>query len=205
MKDSYDGKPQAKKGKKGTNNPRNATKTPAKSSIKPKTPKKSLPQANKETKAILAEKREEAKKMGRPTVFKPEFVDLARKFCLLGADDKDLARMFEVDERTINRWKDDHPDFCQSIKEGKEIADAEVASKLYHRALGYSHPAVKIAVDAKTGMSEQVAYTEHYPPDTQAAMFWLKNRQKAKWRDTQLVGNDPDNPLAAVVLVPGKA
>ena len=32
-------------------------------------------------------------------------------------------------------------------------------------------------------------YTEHYPPDTQAASLWLRNRQPAKWRDRQEVNH----------------
>jgi len=28
-----------------------------------------------------------------------------------------------------------------------------------------------------------VKYTEHYPPDTTALVFWLNNRQRARWRD----------------------
>jgi hypothetical protein len=120
---------------------------------------------------------------GRPTKYKPEYAEQARKFCLLGADDERLARMFEVDVSTINQWKIDHPEFSESIKDGKERADAEVAKSLYHRALGYSHKAVKIMnVDGKVVHEE---YTEHYPPDTGAAMAWLKNRQKQYWRDTQ--------------------
>ena len=30
-----------------------------------------------------------------------------------------------------------------------------------------------------------VDYIERYPPDTTAAIFWLKNRQRATWRDKQ--------------------
>jgi hypothetical protein len=120
---------------------------------------------------------------GQPTAYKPEYAAMATKFCLLGADDEDLARMFDVSVATINNWKHAHPEFLESIKEGKDIADAEVAAKLYHRARGYSHQAVKIVADAKTGMEHIVPYTEHYPPDTAAGIFWLKNRQRAKWRD----------------------
>lgn len=118
---------------------------------------------------------------GRPTDFKPEYVEQVKKFCLLGADDKDLARMFEVDERTINRWKDDHPDFCQSMREGKEIADAEIAQALYHRAKGYSHPEVHIS--NYQGMITETPLVKHYPPDTAAASLWMRNRQSGKWRD----------------------
>jgi len=32
-----------------------------------------------------------------------------------------------------------------------------------------------------------VPTVKHYPPDTTAAIFWLKNRQPAKWREKQEV------------------
>lgn len=121
--------------------------------------------------------------MARPTDYREEYNEQARKLCLLGATDKELADFFGVDERTINRWKDAHPEFCQSLKEGKQIADATVAQRLYQRAIGYSHEAVKIVADAKSGAEHIVPYTEHYAPDTTACIFWLKNRQKEKWRD----------------------
>jgi hypothetical protein len=110
-------------------------------------------------------------------------VDLAFKYCLLGATDEDLARFFEVDVATVERWKDAHPEFRGALKAGKDEADGNVASRLYSRAMGYSHQAVKIVADAKTGAEHTVPYTEHYPPDTTACIFWLKNRQKDKWRD----------------------
>lgn len=124
---------------------------------------------------------------GRPTSYKPEYAEQAQKLCLLGATDKDLAAFFEVEERTINRWKISQPEFCQSLKDGKEQADARVAESLFHRALGYSHDAVKIITvaqgDNRGSVVEQVPYTEHYPPDTTAAIFWLKNRRPEQWRE----------------------
>lgn len=123
------------------------------------------------------------RKVGRPTQYRAEYADLARKFCLLGATDADLARSFEVGEATVNRWKLAHPEFCASIKAGKEEADANVAKSLYRRALGYTHPAVKIFCNA--GEVTEAPYTERYPPDTTAAIFWLKNRKPEVWRDKQ--------------------
>ena len=35
-------------------------------------------------------------------------------------------------------------ELAESLKSGKEIADATVAEKLYHRAIGYEHPVVHI-------------------------------------------------------------
>lgn len=118
---------------------------------------------------------------GRPTAFKPEFVEQAAKLCELGATDREIADFFKVDERTVYRWKHEHEDFCQALKVGKDAADARVASSLYRRALGYSHDAVKIMTVEGKVVHEQ--YVEHYPPDTTAAIFWLKNRQPREWRD----------------------
>ena len=121
--------------------------------------------------------------IGRPTKYKNEYAELAYKFCLLGADDNKLADMLDVDVATINRWKISHPDFCESLKEGKERADAEIAKALYHRAKGYSHPEVEVKViDSQVVMVDLI---KHYPPDTGAAMAWLKNRQPKYWRDKQ--------------------
>lgn len=122
---------------------------------------------------------------GVKSTYKPEYAEQARKLCLLGATDKELANFFCVAESTINKWKTDYPEFSESIKSGKDIADGDVADRLYRRAMGYSHKAVKIFNDQ--GAPLEVEYTEHYPPDTTACIFWLKNRQKGKWRDKQEV------------------
>lgn len=122
-------------------------------------------------------------KTGRPSSFKPEFVDLARKFCLLGATNEDLARNFEVAGSTIDKWIAEKPQFSGAVKAGREEADANVAERLYARALGYSHSAVKIFMPAGATEPVYAPYTEHYPPDTAAAFIWLKNRRKSDWRD----------------------
>lgn len=120
---------------------------------------------------------------GRPTKFKPEYCELAYNYCLLGATDAKLAQFFDVSEQTINTWKSEHPQFLESLKKGKEQADAIVAQSLFKRATGYEHDAVKIFNDQ--GAPMVVDYVERFPPDTTAAIFWLKNRQPAMWRDKQ--------------------
>ena len=122
---------------------------------------------------------------GRPTKYKPEFNRQAEKLCLLGSTDKDIAGFFEVDESTINRWKIEYPEFCESIKRGKISADANVASRLYKRAIGYEHDEDKIFNN--NGAPLIVPTIKHVQPDTTAAIFWLKNRQPARWRDKQEV------------------
>ncbi|MGJ0510205.1 MAG: helix-turn-helix domain-containing protein [Methylocystis sp.] len=128
---------------------------------------------------------------GRPTEYRVEYAKEAKKLCMLGATDKELADFFEVTEQTINNWKQSQPKFFESIKAGKVKADANVAARLYCRAIGYQHDAVKILTVARGGNAGsdvvQEPYIEHYPPDTAAAIFWLKNRQPDKWREKQTV------------------
>tara|TARA_A100001391_G_C5071602_1_gene278378 strand:+ start:337 stop:771 length:435 start_codon:yes stop_codon:yes gene_type:complete len=118
---------------------------------------------------------------GQPTKYKPEYVEQAFKLCLLGATDNDLAKFFDVDVSTINNWKSSHSEFFESIKSGKDEADANVAKSLYQRALGYSHPDLDLRV--ANGEIVETPIIKHYPPETTAAIFWLKNRQREKWRD----------------------
>lgn len=110
---------------------------------------------------------------------------------LAGLHHAELADFFEVSESTINKWKLDYPEFSESIKKGKAVADAEVSDRLYQRAMGFVAPDIDIRV-----IENRIVETpleKYYPPDTTAAIFWLKNRQKDKWRDKvdhELTGKD---------------
>jgi len=125
------------------------------------------------------------KKRGHPTHYKAEYAEQAYKLCILGLIDQELADFFGVQTSTINNWKKAHPEFLESIKGGREKADANVAVALYKRAIGYSHKSEKIM--QHDGVVIRAPYTEHYPPDTQAASLFLRNRQPKRWRDKQEV------------------
>lgn len=122
-------------------------------------------------------------KRGRPTLYRPEYPELARKACLLGADNQKLARFFEVADTTIDKWLAEIPEFSGAVKAGREVADQTVAASLYHRACGYSHKAVKIFMPAGASAPVYAEYVEHYPPDPTSAIFWLKNRDPERWRE----------------------
>jgi Homeodomain-like domain-containing protein len=118
---------------------------------------------------------------GRPSDYSPKFCQQALEMCERGATDMELAEAFGVSARTIYRWQAQHPEFCQALKGGKEAADERVERSLYHKAVGYTFDAVKIM--QYEGEPVIVPYQEHVPPDTTAAIFWLKNRRAEAWRD----------------------
>jgi hypothetical protein len=138
---------------------------------------------------------------GRPSKYKDEFPEQARKLCLLGATDKDLARFFGVQESTLNEWKKVHPEFSESLKAGKELADAVIAESLFHRAKGYSHP--EVHVSNYQGAITITPLVKHHPPDPTSMIFWLKNRRPDLWRDKPDPAADeaPVLPVKVVVQV----
>lgn len=125
---------------------------------------------------------------GRPTEYAEEYAEIVYKLCLLGATDVEIADIFGVSETTVNEWKKKHEEFYFALKKGKLIADSEVASRLHQRALGYEHKDEEIKTLSMQGggsVIERVEVMKYYPPDPTSAIFWLKNRQPAKWRDKQ--------------------
>lgn len=136
----------------------------------------------------------EANSVGRPSKYKPEFTDQAYKLSLLGATDAELADFFEVNQDTIYEWQRNHPEFSESIRDGKTKADYCVAHKLYDKALGAEwteEQAFKVKKkwyndDGKPEEEESVVTVpvkRVAPPDTQAISLWLRNRKADKWRD----------------------
>jgi hypothetical protein len=66
---------------------------------------------------------------------------------------------------------------------GAKIRQRRPFGSLYERANGYTYDAVKIFMPAGAKKPVYAPYREHVPPDTTAAIFWLKNRDPAHWRD----------------------
>lgn len=121
-------------------------------------------------------------KIGRPSQYHERYKDIAHAMALLGSTDVQLADALGVTLTTLTNWKKKYPDFLSSLKDGKTEADEAVVKSLYTRATGYSHKGVKIFCNADGEVTE-VPFTERYPPDTTAMIFWLKNRRPAEWRD----------------------
>lgn len=135
---------------------------------------------------------------GRPKEYKPEYAKQAFKLCLLGATDKEIADFFEVTERTINNWKQLHPEFFQALRRGKTEADAEVAASLFQRAIGLT--VEKQHVVAYKGHIKIVDLVEHIVGDVGAQKMWLYNRAPDRWKA------EPEPPAPALdSLYPSEA
>ena len=118
---------------------------------------------------------------GRPSKYKEDYNELAYNYCLLGAKDTQIAEFLGVCEKTLNNWKHEFPKFLQSIKAGKEIADAQIAASLFNLAKGYECKDTKFATHEGL-ITDEKEYIKRYPPNAKAIEFWLKNRQPDLWK-----------------------
>lgn len=129
------------------------------------------------------------KKAGRPKgaggidekPYTEEHEKWAYKFALLGLTDERIAEQFEIGLTTLEKWKTEHPEFYEALKNGRDRADTNVTYSLYQSAIGYKTEQEKVFIH--NGKIIKTTVTEHYAPNPTAAIFWLKNRQKAVWRD----------------------
>lgn len=126
--------------------------------------------------------------MARPTDYRQEYAEQARKLCLLGFTDKQLADFFDVNESTITRWKQKYPEFRTSIKSGKVVADAQVVESLFKRAMGMEVTEVEVRGNDENKIKRVIK--KYIPPDTTAQIFWLKNRQPELWREKSTIANE---------------
>lgn len=122
--------------------------------------------------------------------YRPQYARLAYKHALLGGTPGHVASLLEVTERTVYGWIQSRPEFRAALEQGRADADANVARSLYKKATGYTHQSTKVF--QYQGEPVVVPYTEIVPPDTEAAKFWLKNRQPELWKDKVEVEEKPD-------------
>lgn len=134
---------------------------------------------------------------GRLTLYRPEYDDQAHNHCLLGATNTGLAELLGVGERTIDRWIADIPSFAKAVREGRAVADGRIARSLYERAVGYRQSVERVVV--LRGEAKKIDVTVQHPPDTQACIFWLRNRCRENWnaKPTPAGGDGPTEDIAA--------
>lgn len=123
-----------------------------------------------------------------------------------GLTDEQIAEKLDISVASFYNYKNEHLEFLESLKKGKEVADYEVENALFKKALGYNAK-VKKAFKVKEVLyengkrlkeTERIEYAEdevHIPADTTAQIFWLKNRKPNVWRDKQELEHKANNGI----------
>lgn len=154
----------------------------------------------------------ELDKPHKGTKFKPEYVELIYRFCLLtNATEKEICAFLGIAPSTLFEWKKKYPEFKNNIMKGKRVADGEVAEALYKRAIGYTHDYIELKVlkqkvmvndkEQVVDVVKKIEMTKHYPPDPIACIFWLKNRHALNWSDKPIAPPPPPkNEITADII-----
>lgn len=148
----------------------------------------------------MANKNTHSNASGRPTKYKAEYVKIAKKMCELGATDADIIEAIGVARSTFYKWRAEHKAFSDALKVGKAPSDDRVEATLYQKAVGYTQQSVKIF--QFQGEEVVVPYTEIVPPDTTAAIFWLKNRRPEQWRAQPELDPKEREPVTIQIVNP---
>ena len=128
---------------------------------------------------------------GRPTTYRPENAEIARKTCIVGATNESLAERFGVCRRTIDNWIATIPEFSDAVRQGREVADEAVISALFARATGMEQKMTKVF--CHRGQPVTANYTVQLPPDVRACFFWLRNRRPWQWRENRPLVEEEDD------------
>lgn len=110
-----------------------------------------------------------------------EMMNEAKECARAGMTEFEMAQHFGVTVNTIRLWKARDVTFQKTCQHFQDAADGRVELSLYDKAVGYSFHSEEIKV--VEGEIHRIPIVKHVPPDTTAAIFWLKNRRRLEWRD----------------------
>ena len=96
-----------------------------------------------------------------------------------GGGESGLCRRLGISRAELRRCRREHPELEELWRRGKAEVAERVEAALLTRATGYEEENGKAV-----------------PPDVRAAVFWLKNRRPARWKD----GSGADKKTAAGTL-----
>ena len=156
----------------------------------------------KKTKKKVSKKKAATKdKGGRPSKFKPWMVQATKVMAEKGFIDTEIADALGISKSALKLYKKAYPEFMDSLKKGKAVADQKVVRALYQRAVGYSHPDVHIS--NHKGDVKITPIIKHYAPDVVACIYWTKNRMPDDWSDRKQLdlGGQKDNPLPPLTII----
>lgn len=119
-----------------------------------------------------------------------ECVALAKR----GADVRDIAVILDLRPGHVRMW------YGAAIDRELALLNVSTIEATLHAAKGYSHPDMHIAYDQDRGRFRTLKIVKRYPPNVNAAAFFLKNRQPEDWnKDGSDAAKAPPDELAALV------
>jgi len=160
----------------------------------------------------------EPKKRGKPTRYQASFVAQILELARLGAAEVEMARVLGCALATLGLWKGKHPEFATAMRQGKDEFDVGTVEKaLKDRALGYEYDETHYELRQEKPeltpdgpitppplLFETRRVRKHEPANVVAAIFWLCNRNPARWQQRREAINSQELPIIEIHMHHGK-
>lgn len=123
----------------------------------------------------------------------PENLERIKNWAANGLTKAEIARSMCINPGTLSVWLNDHPEISEAIKSGRMLSCAVIENALFAKASGQTL-VIEETEEFRGELKDGKPYNgtivkkkrkKHIPPDTAAAIFYLKNR-----------GGYSDNPNA---------
>jgi hypothetical protein len=96
----------------------------------------------------------------------------------------DIAEEVGITENTLLTWRKEKPLFRKALAKAQKFVNAKIEKSLYERARGYKHKETIIHT-YKGRVTDKTNVIKHYPPETQACLNWLYNKDPSRWKAKQ--------------------
>ena len=160
-------------------------------------------------------KKPKKNKGGRPTKWKPEFMEQGKELLLSGFTILKLAKFWKVSRETLYQWMKENPKFSDTIiKAQDDYNSGKVEKSMLRAAEGFMYTEttkelaripIKFDQDGNPiAWKEEMQVTKEtrktVPPNPTMNIFWLTNRAKNRWKHQNRMEHDI-SPEAANFIV----
>lgn len=125
---------------------------------------------------------------------------LVKKWREDGAGLDEIAEKLKISRTTLFKYQNDHADFADALKRGREIVDTEVENSLKKECVGYYYDetvtTTTAIIDETTGAItnlkrvETKTFKKYARPSPTAIAYYLNNRLPDKWRNRVVTSID---------------
>ena len=124
--------------------------------------------------------------MGRKSRYETHvlpYIDKVREWIQLLTEDQ-IAKRLGISQRSFQKYKNDHPELAQALKEGRQELVENLKMTLKKKAQGFYYEETKTVVKQEDGAEVKIIerYKKYAQPDTGAAHLLLKNLDDS-WRN----------------------
>ena len=114
-----------------------------------------------------------------------------------GLNQTRIAQMLDIHPNTLSKWKRNHPELCEAIRQGKLVAITRVEEKLFELAVGYNTELTThvetIHYNSKGHESGRTMRTTtrrvSFPPNIKAISRYLRANNPSKWHESAMEHN----------------